>query len=441
MKRGIFYTFLTQAPTLLLYFVSSTLMTRMLGDVGRGEYALLTNDSALFAMLLSLNLAFGVAYFTAKNPGDIRALVGVATSLVLFNGILVPFLLLGASEIGSFSNVFMPAGRTHWAYYGFLYLTVMSSLINGAMAAVLLGLKKFKVLNGMSILNASSNMIGFSALYLFREHLEPDEVLPAVLMVAGATMALQTIIWCAAYAIIVKIAPKPIWTWSIIAPVLAFSLVGHTSNLVNLINYRFDVWVVDHYWGTSQLGFYAVAVGIGQLLFYIPEPFTRVVQPYLFGQVKDEMLERYKVVSRLNFTSVLVISILLALVAQWLVPFLFGEVFANSVMALWLLLPGIVFSSGFKLLASLVINGNLQRYNLLATGVGALFTIVLGLLVIPLYGIAGAAIVTTISYFMTLLVVVLVIRFKLKIAVHDLFFLRFSDLVYFRELSSWKRTT
>ncbi len=416
-------------------------MTRMLGDVGRGEYALLTNDSALLAMLLSLNLAFGVGYFTAKNPGDIRSLVGVAASLVLLNGILVPFLLFCASGIGTLSELFMPNGRTHWAYYGFLYLTVISSLVNGAMAAVLLGLKKFKVLNGMSILNASSNMIGFSALYLFREHLEPEDVLPMVLMVAAATMALQSIVWCTVYGFIVKIMPKPIWTWSIIGPVLAFSMVGHSSNLVNLINYRFDVWVVDHYWGASQLGLYAVAVGVGQLLFYIPEPFTRVVQPYLFGQVKDEMLERYKVVARLNFTSVLVISIMLALIAQWLIPFLFGDVFSSSVLALWLLLPGIVFSSAFKLLASLVINANMQRYNLLATGVGAVFTIVLGLLVIPVHGIAGAAIVSTFSYLMTLTVVVLVIRFRLKIAVHDLFFLRLSDLAYFRDLSSWKRTT
>ena len=53
LKRGILYTFLAQAPALLLYFVSSTLITRMLGDAGRGEYAVIQNHAALLTMLLA----------------------------------------------------------------------------------------------------------------------------------------------------------------------------------------------------------------------------------------------------------------------------------------------------------------------------------------------------------------------------------------------------
>ncbi|MBK8580924.1 MAG: oligosaccharide flippase family protein [Flavobacteriales bacterium] len=67
LNRGIFYTFLTQAPNLLLFFVASTLMTRVLGDEGRGAYALLQNQTVLFSMLLGFNLGFGITYFTSRT--------------------------------------------------------------------------------------------------------------------------------------------------------------------------------------------------------------------------------------------------------------------------------------------------------------------------------------------------------------------------------------
>ena len=84
LKRSIFFTSLTQVPTLLLYFAASMLMTRLLGDQGRGEYALVTNQAALFALLLSLNIGYGISYFAAKS-GNARDVVGTAMALSLIH--------------------------------------------------------------------------------------------------------------------------------------------------------------------------------------------------------------------------------------------------------------------------------------------------------------------------------------------------------------------
>ena len=428
LKRGIFYTFLTQAPTLLLFFVASLVMTRLLGDVGRGEYALLTNNVVLLTMLLGLNMGFGITYYTAKTNSDARVSIGAATSLLLINLAFIPLLLLVISGSSELTKVLMPNNRAHWGYWGYLYFSVMLGLVNIAIAAVLLGLKQFKALNGLSLLNAGLSAAGFALLYVFRDRVAPHNMLPAVLIVTSGTLTLQTIVSIALYVRHVGIAPLPLRSWGVLRPILAFSLVAHMSHLVNLINYRFDVWVVDQYHGAAALGLYAVAVGVGQLLFYIPEPLARVVQPFLFGQVKDEMLARYKAVARLNFTAVLVLSIILCAVAQWIVPLLFGEVFRASVFALQLLLPGIVCSAAAKLLAILVVHGGLQRFSLYATMVGAVLTIALDFLLIPRWGIAGAAVASTVSYAAILGVVLLVIRFRLLIPVHDLFLLRLSDL-------------
>lgn len=438
MRRSIVQTFITQAPTLLLYFLASTLMTRMLGDVGRGEYALLTNQAALLSMLMGMNMGIGITYFTARTTGDAHSSIGAAASLLLVNLLLVPLVLLGISRWDDLSALLMPPNRLHWTYWGFVYLLIILSLLNNAVSAILLGLKRFKVLNAMALLNAGLSATGFVMLYLVQERLAPERIFPAVLAVTIVTMLLLSLTWCGLYIRFVRVPPVLVWRWSLLRPILAFSMVGHLSNLINLINYRFDVWVVDYYRGAGELGLYAVAVGIAQLLFHVPEPFARVMQPFLFGQVKDEVLARFKAVSRLNFTTVLVLSAIMGALAGWVIPLLYGEVFSDSVSALQLLLPGILFSSASKLLAQLVIQGGVQRFNLLGTSVGALITIGLDWLLIPYWGIEGAAIASTVSYFVILLVIVLVIRYRLHIPVHDLFLLRPADLVLLRNPAAWK---
>jgi O-antigen/teichoic acid export membrane protein len=177
-----------------------------------------------------------------------------------------------------------------------------------------------------------------------------------------------------------------------------------------------------------------VAVGVGQLLFFIPEPFSRVVQPFLYGQVENEMLARFKFTSRLNFTTVLALALLAGLAAPWVVPLLFGPTFNGSVIALQWLLPGIVSMSFYKLTAPLVVQGGLIRFNLYAISIAALITVVLDFWLIPQWGIVGASVASSIAYFSLLVLPCWVIRTKMKISVRDMFLLRPSDISNLRVL-------
>lgn len=440
LKRGLFYTLLTQAPTLVLYFVASTVMTRMLGDVGRGEYALITNHSALLSMLMSFNISFGITYFASRTPDDHARIIATASTVLLFNILVVPLVLLLTSLITPLTLVMMPVGRLHWPFWGYIYVNVVLSMVNTSVASLLLAAKRFNVLNWMSLFNAGLSAAGMVAIYLFPGDGQGTDRFPDVLLVSTVTMALVSAVWCVLYMVHVNVAPWPSLEWATIRPILRFSLVSHLSNLINLINYRFDVWVVGHYSGEAQLGLYAVAVGIGQLLFNVPEPFSRVMQPFLFGQVRQEMLSRFKAVARVNFSVLLLLALFLALSGGWVIPWLFGSEFAPSVGPLCLLLPGIVLSGAAKLLAQLVIQGGRQRFNLIAAASAAVVTIVLDLVLIPRWGIHGAAIATSLAYATVLGVILHTIRTRLGIPVHDLFLLRLSDLALLSRQMPWSRT-
>lgn len=427
LKRGLVYTLLTQAPTLLLYFVASMVMTRLLGETGRGEYTLITNLSTFLAMFMSLNVGFGITYFISKQPDDRVRLIGTATTVLLLNALLVPVILLITALVPSLSSIIMPESRMHWGYWGFVYVNVMLSLLNTTISSVLLGYKRFSALNWMSLLNAGLSA-GAMLILFFAPNDPGNDSLPVVLIVSTITVTCVSVVWCMLYAVHVGVAPKPVLSWPTLRPIVIFSLIGHVSNLINLINYRFDVWVVDTYRGAAELGLYAVAVGVAQLLFNIPEPFSRVVQPYLFGQVKNEMLTRFKAIARINFTVLLGLALVMALSAHIFLPMLFGEAFARSVSPLRLLLPGVVLSGTAKLLAQLVIQSGLQHFNLIGASVAAVVTIILDLLLIPHMGIHGAAIASSISYAVVLGIILLTLRWKMNITIHDVFFLRWSDI-------------
>lgn len=427
LKRGLIYTFLAQAPTLLLFFVTSTLMTRMLGDEGRGEYALITNQVALLTLLLSLNLNYGISYFGSRT-GQLRDVVGVAVALFLVNVVLAPLLLALLWAVPVTNSVLMPARADHWLYWGYVYLAILLSLLANCTIAVLLSMKRFRELNQLSIFSAAINAVGFVILYMVRDRLAPGDLLAATLIVTLTAQVLHMALAGILYAIHVGLPPLPIWSIRAARPIIAFSLVAHLSNLINLITYRFDVWVVDQYHGTASLGLYAVAAGIAQLLFYVPEPLSRVVQPYLFGPSDPSVVPRFKAVARINFTLVLVLAGALGLTAPWVVTLLYGDVFAGSVVALWLLLPGIVANCSFKLLAQLVVQGKLQRFNLIGAAIGAGLTIVLDFALIPRFGIAGAAVASTLAYTAVLGVTLFAIRYRMGLSLSGFFLVTFADL-------------
>lgn len=434
IQRSIFYTFLAQAPTLLLFFVASTLMTNLLGDEGRGAFALIQNLVIFLMMGLGLNFSLGLMYHTARSGGDQRVPVGMASSLLVINLVAVPAILLMIVLSDRLRGIFFPGQLAHPMYYAYVAVSVLMGQVISFIAAMVQGLKLFAILNRMGIVTAAFSCAGFSLIWWFRADIEPGHILPYTLAITLSGVSAQAMIWCITYVQRIGLPPLPIRDWSIMRPFLVFSLTGYLVNLINLVNYRFDIWVVDQFAGTANLGLYAVAVGMGQLFFNIPDPLSRVVQPYLYASDSEAMMRRFQVVARLNFTLVAVLCAFTALIAPWLLPLLFGQEFAGSVTALRWLLPGIVFCSAYKLLAVVITLRGLLRYNLYGAIIAAITTVVLDLLLIPRIGITGAAIASTIAYLAILTVTCLVLRFRLNVPVADLFLMRPSDIGFLRTL-------
>ncbi len=95
-------------------------------------------------------------------------------------------------------------------------------------------------------------------------------------------------------------------------------------------------------------------------------------------------------------------------------PLLFGQRFAPSVRVIWLILPGTIVTSMAKVAAShLTGRGKTGRTSAFG-GLAVAVTLGLDLLLIPRFGIAGAAVASSASYIINGVLLLIILRRELR---------------------------
>jgi O-antigen/teichoic acid export membrane protein len=91
----------------------------------------------------------------------------------------------------------------------------------------------------------------------------------------------------------------------------------------------------------------------------------------------------------------------LFLLSQWVVVLLYSSEYVPAVHLFRILLPGIVFLSGGRILANDIAGRGKPLLNTYVGGIGLTIQVLLNLVWIPRFGATGAAWATTISYGLT----------------------------------------
>lgn len=183
-----------------------------------------------------------------------------------------------------------------------------------------------------------------------------------------------------------------------LARLMRYALAAWGANLVFFLVYRVDYWLVDHFRSNDELGNYIQVSKIVQLFVMIPALMASVLFPFTVGSDPDLMKANVARACRLLFSIFLILLMLLAATGKLLFPFLYGESFAGMYWPFVILIPGVLAISLQSLLAAWFAGMNQVKHNVY----GALITlcVIVGLdfLLIPFYGIAGAAAASSVAY-------------------------------------------
>jgi O-antigen/teichoic acid export membrane protein len=376
--RGLFLVF---------QLLNTMLISRLTGPSGFGIYSLVIVNANFFLMLSSLGIPSGLLYHASVKDVSLSKLLRIT-----WVSSLLQFILIIAIEF------------LYHLFTGYFLIWNESSLWAGVAGIaffiiIVMNEKYYALLNGYGKLKTYNRITAFLNIFLFvllviLFFFPVDNVLVTAIIIFIGVQLLQLIFLALSFHLTVK--PVSLVKFASGKALMTYSLIAYFSNAVYFLLTRIDFWILEYYKGSEQLGIYALAVRIIQILLLIPTLLSSIILPSVTSDAfNNRSLER---ILRLLNTLNLVVVMMILVFAKWVIPLIFGNSFSDSVWPLILLLPGIVFLSAQTFLASYFAGKGKLKINLYSTLIALVIAVSLDFLLIPAFGVVGAAIASSISY-------------------------------------------
>jgi O-antigen/teichoic acid export membrane protein len=380
-------TFMTRAGTFVLGFVGQVWIARVLGPEGKGAYAVLTLIPVLIAQVATLGINTAHVYLIGRQKTAFKpAAENALTFSLVVGGLLLGIYWLSRDWIDPLLFKNISSGITAW-----VSLTFPLHLL-------------FLVFNYLAL--ARSDFVAFNLPNLGRS---AYVLLGLILLTPWHKIDLYNVnlVWVATNVILAvqcwwlifrRERFRLRWHPALFRTSLRFGLASHLGTIFYLLGWRLDIVLCNVYLDTRAVGFYSVAVLIGEVLWFIPHTLAVVLLPEV-SQLPNERSERLtSQLCRLTLFSSALGAVMLVAVAPLLVHVIFGSDFSPAVSPLWVLLPGIVFDGCSRILTSFFVGRGLPMTSTRAAALVFFSNLLINLWLIPRLGIMGAALATTISY-------------------------------------------
>ena len=173
------------------------------------------------------------------------------------------------------------------------------------------------------------------------------------------------------------------------------------AGMVVSVYMKIDQVMLKEMLNTKAVGVYAAAVKLCEAWYFVPSVITASLFPMMISskQKSDTLYQQrmQKLYDLMVWVSVTV-AIPTTFLADWVIDILYGNDFEASATVLRIYIWAGVFTflgvASFKWLGT----ENLQRNSFYVLAIGAIINIGSNLLLVPIYGINGAAVATFISY-------------------------------------------
>jgi len=417
LTRNISSVLLTNILVFLLGVPAGIVIARVLGPEGVGIYALIMLVPGLLYQLGNLGLGGASIYFTGTKRFDLSDVT--SNSLVFGFAVMV---LLGALFAAAYRLFLYPFFKDVEPL--FIYLILLSlpfSLVSVYFKQILLARFKVTEFNLLSLLQPLLMLVGVALLLiLFQAGMLSVVVLCVVVPVItfGASALLVRRLTVIRLSVKLRVLKES----------LGYGVKVYLANIFTFLSYRLDILLVSYFLGATQVGFYALAVAMAEMAWFIPN----AVKTILFPQVSSSDRASSGRLAAMVARHTLVLSVLacaaLAAVGRWAIELLYGPEFLPSFLPLLILLPGIIGNSVASLAAAYLSGIGKPVFATYASLASLAVNVALNLILIPMWGIAGAAAATSVSYCLNCLILLLAFYRQSRIEPRDVLLMKAEDL-------------
>ena len=183
----------------------------------------------------------------------------------------------------------------------------------------------------------------------------------------------------------------------VIKSALPYALIGVFGTLMTNI----DIFIIGEFINPNAVGLYAASLRPVGLLYLLPGILSNAVFPIMNKRNADHDPEGLKNISETAMTVTFALAIPMAvggiIIGGSLIHNVFGVDYAGSISSFKILLLTIIPVFPGVILSFLLLSKGIRKAPIKATAMGAVVNIVLDLVFIPKYGIAGSAVATLIA--------------------------------------------
>lgn len=258
---------------------------------------------------------------------------------------------------------------------------------------VFLGKEKVNLFNGMAILQSILVLIPLIYLVVYSGWLDTE---------AYVTSQYMSMVVCALVGTVLNLPSIKEFSYPRTKVIIeAFSFGGYlqAASLMQLFNYRLSYYLIEKFFDRATLGVFSLGVQIAESVWII----SKSMAVLLYSRLSNSRDRDYAINLTLNFIkittiiTIMILGIIVLLPDQFFI-FLFQSEFSNLSSVIASLSAGIV-AMAISLMYSHYFSGTgIPVHNTVSSAIGLLFTIILGLTLIPSYGIIGAGITASSSY-------------------------------------------
>ena len=362
------------------------ILARAVGPTVRGEYAAITAWFGIALMVGGMGQPAALCFHVARNPKRAHEYVATSRALMLITGtaVLVSGVLLAPLLAHGVATVSLG--------YRIAFCSSIVSFV-GASYTFSLQARDLRKWNVVRVSQPVLSLMVIGVLWRLRLL-----TLDNALIVLAGTMLLQ-LGWAYLCCRRTSLAPGHA-RLALVRPLATYGAAQIAALTPAALNAQLDKLVLSQTVPPADLGRYAIAVSLTLLPIPFVSAIGNVAFPRLASQARataaTRRMQRMAVLGSAGLAIAMLVP--LAVGASWVVPLVYGAAYRGAVPLLWILSPGAVFLACGQVTGDLLRGRNQPIFVAWAEGLAAVFTVVLLFALLPIVGVAGAAIASTVAY-------------------------------------------
>ena len=378
---------------------------RTLGPEGAGTIGLVVLGITIVLLMSNFVSGGALVYLTPREKTFL--LFVPAYFWALFSSILVSYAL---DRFG-----LLPEGML----YHVLFLSLIFSW-HTANLNILLGKERIAAFNVASVFQVVVLFCAFLYFIFIKEEISVMSYVYALYLsyTAAFLMSLIMILKELKYADLSEMG-------DVILRIFRYGSFVQFANTLQLLNYRLGYYIIESYLGKARLGVFQIGNQLSEGL-WIAGKSLALVQYSRISNEPDPVYAKNLSVRFLKLTVLITVSMLAIF---WILPesfylWILTDKYEGIKNVIWSLSPGIIAISANVILSHFFSGTGRHHHNAISSGIGVVFTLTFGFILIPKIGILGAGITASVSYMMTLVYQLIMFYRITKLTVRELFVTR-----------------